>query len=45
MTGVRLVGLFVGFAGVVVISGGSLTGPGAAGELAGIVAVIVASAS
>ena len=45
MTGVRLLGLFVGFAGVVIISSGSLGGPGATAELGGIVAVIVASAS
>ena len=45
MTGLRLVGLLVGFVGVIVISGGSLGQPGALGEIGGIVAVIAASAS
>jgi drug/metabolite transporter (DMT)-like permease len=45
MTGIRLVGLLVGFVGVIVISGGSLGRPGALGEVGGIVAVIGASAS
>ncbi len=45
MTGIRVAGLLVGFVGVIVISGGSLGRPGAFGELGGIVAVIVASAS
>jgi drug/metabolite transporter (DMT)-like permease len=45
MTGVRLAGLFVGFAGVIVISSGSLGGPGALDEGAGILAVVAASVS
>jgi drug/metabolite transporter (DMT)-like permease len=45
MTGIRLAGLFVGFAGVIVISSGSLGGPEALGEIAGIVAVVIASVS
>lgn len=45
MTGIRLAGLFVGFAGVIVISSGSIGGPDALGEAAGVVAVVVASAS
>ena len=45
MTGIRLAGLFVGFVGVMVISSGSLGGPEALGEVAGIVAVVVASVS
>jgi drug/metabolite transporter (DMT)-like permease len=45
MTGIRLAGLFVGFAGVIVISSGSLGGPGALGEITGIVAVVIASVS
>jgi drug/metabolite transporter (DMT)-like permease len=45
MTGIRLVGLVVGFVGVIVISGGSLGQPGALGEIGGIVAVIAASAA
>lgn len=45
MTGIRIVGLFVGFVGVIVISSGSLGAPGAFGELGGIVAVICASAA
>jgi len=45
MTGIRLVGLLVGFVGVIVISGGSLGRPGALGEVGGSVAVIGASAS
>jgi drug/metabolite transporter (DMT)-like permease len=48
MTGIRLVGLLVGFVGVIVISSGSLGTPGAAGGLGGIggiVAVIAASAA
>ncbi len=45
MTGIRLAGLFVGFAGVIVISSGSLGGPEALGEITGIVAVVIASVS
>jgi drug/metabolite transporter (DMT)-like permease len=45
MTGIRLVGLVVGFVGVIVISSGSLGASGAFGELGGILAVIAASAS
>ena len=45
MTGIRLAGLFVGFAGVIVISSGSLGGPEALGEITGVVAVVVASVS
>ena len=45
MTGIRLAGLFVGFAGVIVVSSGSLGGPGALGEVAGILAVVAASVS
>jgi len=45
MTGIRLVGLLVGFVGVIVISSGSLGAPEAFGELGGIVAVIAASAA
>ncbi len=45
MTGIRLVGLVVGFVGVIVISSGTLGQPGALGEVGGIVAVIAASAA
>ncbi len=45
MTGIRLGGLFVGFAGVIVISSGSIGGPDALVQIAGIVAVVIASAS
>ncbi len=43
MTGIRLAGLVVGFVGVVVISSGSLGGPEALGEVAGIGAVVLSS--
>jgi drug/metabolite transporter (DMT)-like permease len=45
MTGIRIVGLVVGFVGVIVISSGSFGGPGVLGEVGGILAVIAASAS